>query len=320
MAQHDHPHQRRPAQGKPPRPTSVGHLALRRGGAPVHQAWPSLSRKSWAVTSWPSAPGGAAPSLGSRTRVPALHRRSTRTGPSQLRASTNTPTTPAVAARGGHSPASRSEAVYSSLGQRLGTKAQSAGHCRPGGGVGALREATGPLNAGGQGRQARQGSPRGTGHRWRRRAAARCGPALSRGDVSHPLPSRSFPVQPRANRTANHQPRQGLPPGMPEALSRWVSPPAEGWGAQTPVPGPELISRNSATRATVAPVLSEAREWQSGSRDAAGGGMGGHALGVGARRAPGGLGLERRRGQLHAWAWAGLQNAQFLRAAERAGA
>lgn len=78
MAQHDHPHQRRPAQGKPPRPTSVGHLALRRGGAPVHRAWPSLSRKSWAVTSWPSAPGGAAPSLGSRTRVPALHRRSTR--------------------------------------------------------------------------------------------------------------------------------------------------------------------------------------------------------------------------------------------------
>lgn len=136
LARRDHPHRCRPAQGKPLCPTSVGHLALRGGGAPVHRAWPSLSRKSWAVTSWLSAPGGAAPSLGSRTRVPALHRHSTRTGPSQLCASTNTTMTPAVAARGGHSPASRSEAVYSSLGQQLGTRAQSAGHCRPGGGRG----------------------------------------------------------------------------------------------------------------------------------------------------------------------------------------
>lgn len=235
LAQRDHPHRRRPAQGKPPCPTSVGHLALRGGGAPVHRAWPSLSRKSWAVTSWLSAPGGAAPSLGSRTRVPALHRRSTRTGSSQLHASTNTTMTPAVAARGGHSPASRSEAIYSSLGQRLGTRAQSVGHCRPGGGVGALREATGHLNAGGQGRQVRQASPRRTGHRWRRRAAAHRGPALSRGGVSHPLPSRSFPVQPRANQTANHGPRQGLPPATPEAPSCRVSPPTERvGGARTP--------------------------------------------------------------------------------------
>lgn len=199
LARRDLPHRCRPAQGKPPCPTSVGRLALRHSGGTSPPG-----RKSQAVTSWPSAPGGAVPSLGSRTRVPAPHHRSTRSGPSQLRASTNTTTAPAAATRGRHAPASRSEAVYPSLGQQLGMRDQSAGHCRPGGGAGARREATGHLNAGGQGRQARQGSPRGTGHRWGHRAAARPGPALSRGGVSHPLPSRSFPVQPQANQAADH--------------------------------------------------------------------------------------------------------------------
>lgn len=116
LARRDHPHRCRPAQGKPPCSTSVGHLALRHSGGTSPPG-----RKSQAVTSWPSAPGGAVPSLGSKTRVPAPHHRSTRSGPSQLRTSTNTTTAPAAATRGRHAPASSSEAVYPSLGQRLGT-------------------------------------------------------------------------------------------------------------------------------------------------------------------------------------------------------